>query len=30
MADEENKIDETYPTGLSAEERVDFVLNSGK
>ena len=24
------EIDETYPTGLSAEERVDFVLNSGK
>ena len=24
------EIDETYPIGLSAEERVDFVLNSGK
>lgn len=24
------KIDETYPSGLSAEERVDFVLNRGK
>ena len=24
------EIDETYPNGLSAEERVDFVLNSGK
>ena len=24
------EIDETYPNGLSAEERVDFVLNKGK
>jgi len=23
-----NEIDKTYPTGLSAEERVDYVLNN--